>query len=114
MIVAFLIRDSFISYYYILTKSPFQFILCGILQISINIIIILQIIYYRRIISFDLVHLIAEKKVTNNEIENKPQGFDSIENSNYSIQKDLGLYDNENNKNSDINSQENKNNIILV
>ena len=114
MIGAFLIGDTFRTYYYILTKSPFQFILCGILQISINIIIMLQIIYYRRIISSDLVLLIAEKKVTNNEIENKPQGFDSIENSNYSIQKDLGLSDNENNKNSDIISQENKNNIILV
>jgi uncharacterized protein with PQ loop repeat len=106
MIGAFLIGDTFRTYYYILTKSPFQFILCGILQISINIIIMLQIIYYRRIISSDLVLLIAEKKVTNNEIENKPQGFDSIENSNYSIQKDLGLSDNENNKNSDINSQD--------
>ena len=114
MIGAFLIGDSFRTYYYILTKSPFQFILCGILQISINIIIMLQIIYYRRIISSDLVLLIAEKKVTNNEIENKPQGFDSIENSNYSIQKDLDLSNNENNKNSEIISQENKNNIILV
>jgi uncharacterized protein with PQ loop repeat len=114
MIGAFLIGDTFRTYYYILTKSPFQFILCGILQISINIIIMLQIIYYRRIISSDLVLLIAEKKVANNEIEDKPLGFDRIENSNYSIQKDLGLSDNENNKNSDIISQENKNNIILV
>ena len=114
MIGAFLIGDTFRTYYYILTKSPFQFILCGILQISINIIIMLQIIYYRRIISSDLDLLIVDKKVTNNEIENKPQGFDKIENSNYSIQKDLGLSDNENIKNSDIISQKNKNNIILV
>lgn len=47
MIASFLFGDSFRTYYYIITKSPFQFLLCGILQISINIIIMLQIIYYK-------------------------------------------------------------------
>lgn len=47
MIVSFLLGDSFRTYYYIITKSPFQFLLCGILQIAINMILMLQIIYYK-------------------------------------------------------------------
>ena len=117
MIGAFLIGDTFRTYYYILTKSPFQFILCGILQITINIIIMFQIIYYRRIFSSDIVLLISEKKSINNELENKPQkidDFNNLEISNYSIQKDLDISGNEIINKSDIISQENKNNIILV
>ena len=49
MITSFLLGDTFRTYYYIITKSPFQFTLCGILQITINIIIMLQIIYYKLI-----------------------------------------------------------------
>ena len=47
MIVSFLFGDIFRTYYYISTKSPFQFILCGFMQVSINIILMLQIIYYK-------------------------------------------------------------------
>ena len=47
MIASFLFGDTFREYYYIVTKSPFQFILCGFLQISINIILMIQIFYYR-------------------------------------------------------------------
>ena len=47
MILSFLLGDLFRTYYYITTKSPFQFILCGIMQVSINIILMLQIIYYK-------------------------------------------------------------------
>ena len=47
MVTSFLLGDSFRAYYYIYTKSPFQFILCGIMQVSINIILLLQIIYYK-------------------------------------------------------------------
>jgi len=117
MIGAFLIGDTFRTYYYILTKSPFQFILCGILQITINIIIMCQIIYYRRIFNPDLVLLISEKKSTVNELENKPQKIEDFKNfeiSNYSYQKDLDISDNEIINNSNIISEENKNNIILV
>ena len=47
MVLSFLLGDLFRTYYYITTKSPFQFILCGIMQVSINIILMLQIIYYK-------------------------------------------------------------------
>ena len=47
MVTSFLLGDSFRTYYYIYTQSPFQFILCGIMQVSINIILLLQIIYYK-------------------------------------------------------------------
>jgi uncharacterized protein with PQ loop repeat len=47
MIASFLLGDTFRTYYYVTTKSPFQFILCGFMQISINIILMLQIFYYR-------------------------------------------------------------------
>ena len=48
MIISFLLGDLFRTYYYITTKSPFQFILCGIMQVSINVILLIQIIYYKR------------------------------------------------------------------
>jgi len=47
MIGSFLLGDTFRTYYYVSTKSPFQFILCGFLQVTINIILMLQIFYYR-------------------------------------------------------------------
>ena len=47
MITSFLLGDLFRTYYYITTKSPFQFIICGIMQVCINIILMLQIIYYK-------------------------------------------------------------------
>jgi uncharacterized protein with PQ loop repeat len=47
MIASFLLGDTFRTYYYVHTKSPFQFILCGFMQVSINIILMLQIFYYR-------------------------------------------------------------------
>ena len=47
MIASFLLGDTFRTYYYVTTKSPFQFILCGFLQVTINIILMLQIFYYR-------------------------------------------------------------------
>ena len=47
MIGSFLLGDTFRTYYYVTTKSPFQFILCGFLQVTINIILMLQIFYYR-------------------------------------------------------------------
>ena len=47
MIASFLLGDTFRTYYYVTTKSPFQFILCGFMQVSINIILMLQIIYYK-------------------------------------------------------------------
>ena len=47
MIGSFLLGDTFRTYYYVTTKSPFQFILCGFMQVSINIILMLQIIYYK-------------------------------------------------------------------
>ena len=47
MVGSFLLGDTFRTYYYVTTKSPFQFILCGFLQVTINIILMLQIFYYR-------------------------------------------------------------------
>lgn len=47
MILSFLLGDMFRTYYYIATQSPFQFVLCGFLQVSINIILMIQIIYYK-------------------------------------------------------------------
>ena len=47
MIGSFLLGDTFRTYYYVSTKSPFQFILCGFFQVTINIILMLQIFYYR-------------------------------------------------------------------
>ena len=47
MIISFLLGDSFRTYYYIVTKSPIQFLICGILQIAINLILMFQIIYYK-------------------------------------------------------------------
>ena len=111
MIGAFLVGDSFRTYYYIFTKSPFQFILCGILQITINIIIMCQIIYYRRINRSDLVLLISDNNnILNNESVNKPQKIDDYNNF-------LDSNNSENDKNIqsfDVIKVENKNNIILV
>ena len=64
MIVSFLFGDIFRTYYYISTKSPFQFILCGFMQVSINIILMLQIIYYKITDKYN-------KKITKPKVEIK-------------------------------------------
>jgi uncharacterized protein with PQ loop repeat len=61
MVGSFLLGDTFRTYYYVTTKSPFQFILCGIMQVSINIILLLQIIYYK--IRGNLTKIVEKPKI---------------------------------------------------
>ena len=39
--------------YFIIEKQPFQFILCGAIQLTVDIILIIQIIYYGKGIQYD-------------------------------------------------------------
>ena len=48
MITSWIFGDIFKTGYYIVTKCPPQFVVCGILQALINIIIICQIFYYHK------------------------------------------------------------------
>jgi hypothetical protein len=48
MICSWIFGDIFKTGYYIVTKCPPQFVVCGILQALINIIIICQIFYYHK------------------------------------------------------------------
>lgn len=40
--------DSFKTVYFILRKSPLQFWVCGMMQVSVDIFILLQVAMYRR------------------------------------------------------------------
>ena len=46
MIGCWLFGDSFKTVYYIVTNCPWQFPVCGFLQIAVNLIIICQFFYY--------------------------------------------------------------------
>jgi hypothetical protein len=47
ILVTWFIGDSFKTFYYIFNKTPIQFIVCGIIQLSVDMIIVLQFIIYK-------------------------------------------------------------------
>ena len=47
MIAAWFIGDSFKTIYFILEKQPLQFLMCGLIQITVDIMIMLQLFFYK-------------------------------------------------------------------
>uniref|UniRef100_A0A6G1SF23 Solute carrier family 66 member 2 n=1 Tax=Aceria tosichella TaxID=561515 RepID=A0A6G1SF23_9ACAR len=52
MVVMWLSGDIFKTLYFILRQSPAQFIACGSIQVSIDILIIAQVLWYRRQVTY--------------------------------------------------------------
>lgn len=48
MIATWFVGDFFKTLYYVMERQPFQFIMCGAVQLTVDILIILQIIAYSR------------------------------------------------------------------
>nr|CAG8543428.1 6679_t:CDS:2 [Entrophospora candida]CAG8569561.1 10568_t:CDS:2 [Entrophospora candida] len=46
ILVTWFIGDSFKTFYYIFTTAPIQFIICGIIQLSVDGVIVLQFVIY--------------------------------------------------------------------
>ncbi|CAO3644277.1 unnamed protein product [Cunninghamella echinulata] len=50
VLLSWFIGDSFKVFYYIFTSAPFQFIICGIIQLTIDILIVLECIIFSSIV----------------------------------------------------------------
>jgi hypothetical protein len=48
MIGSWVIGDAFKTFYFITQNQPFQFIMCGSIQLTVDFIIIAQILLYRK------------------------------------------------------------------
>jgi hypothetical protein len=48
LIASWLLGDAFKTVYFVITKAPAQFLVCGLIQLVVDIIIIGQIVLYRR------------------------------------------------------------------
>ena len=48
MIFTWFSGDFFKTLYFVLEKQPFQFIMCGSVQLTVDIIIVIQILYYSK------------------------------------------------------------------
>lgn len=46
MIATWFLGDFFKTLYYVMEHQPFQFTMCGVVQLTVDILIILQIIAY--------------------------------------------------------------------
>ena len=48
MIIAWLLGDAFKAFYFFRNVAPFQFIICGIIQLVVDVLISAQIFFYPR------------------------------------------------------------------
>ena len=48
MIFTWFVGDFFKTLYFIIEAQPFQFIMCGVVQLSVDILIVLQILTYSK------------------------------------------------------------------
>ena len=73
--------DCFKTGYYIVTKCPIQFIVCGVIQIIIDIILIGQMIYYNRGSLFDMIKGEFSKEEGKTSVEEVQKEIEHIVNS---------------------------------
>lgn len=48
MVIMWLSGDLFKTLYFILRNEPVQFIVCGLIQVSVDILILIQVFWYKR------------------------------------------------------------------
>jgi uncharacterized protein with PQ loop repeat len=48
LILTWFVGDFFKTIYFIINKQPAQFILCGSIQLTVDLIILIQLILYRK------------------------------------------------------------------
>ena len=47
MIVAWFLGDGFKTFYFILEKQPAQFLMCGTIQLTVDVLILMQMFFYK-------------------------------------------------------------------
>ena len=66
MVCCWLSGDSFKTVFFIVRSSPVQFAICGIIQIGVDILILLQVFVYRERSFTTLVTKSKEQNISNN------------------------------------------------
>ena len=107
MITSWIFGDIFKTGYYIVTKCPPQFVVCGILQALINIIIICQIFYYHKgPYNFLQLEIIGFNKKNTGPIKEEERILDGKSISSYDT------FDKSNKENHSDNDSKNSNNNV--